>query len=209
MEATTGKDIRARIAPYVYAISIVVGYLYGGWATRVRPPKSVLHKENFLEVWMSSPYANLAAGFAGLVWAPLWLLFRFRKLRRREAGLILLLPGGFRRSPRGFGDIIGEMNLAGYREAAQNLCMEASAYWSECPLISIDPEVVHGEPVFEGTRMPVEIAIDNYHAFIEMDGLSDEQAIAETLDCFPTIPSAEVLRCVIAFEAARETQLAS
>lgn len=86
--------------------------------------------------------------------------------------------------------------------------MEAS-FWSECPLISIDPEVVHGEPVFEGTRMPVEIAIDNYYAFMEIDGLSDEQAIAETLDCFPTIPSAEALRFVIAFDAAHETQLAS
>lgn len=86
--------------------------------------------------------------------------------------------------------------------------MEAS-FWSECPLISIDPEVVHGEPVFEGTRMPVEIAIDNYYAFMEIDGLSDEQAIAETLDCFPTIPSAEALRFVIALDAAHETQLAS
>jgi uncharacterized protein (DUF433 family) len=86
--------------------------------------------------------------------------------------------------------------------------MEPS-FWSECPLISIDPEVVHGEPVFEGTRMPVEIAIENYYAFMEIDGLSDEQAIAETLDCFPSIPSAEALRSVITFEAAHETQMAS
>jgi uncharacterized protein (DUF433 family) len=86
--------------------------------------------------------------------------------------------------------------------------MEASL-WSDCPLVRIDPEVVHGEPVFEGTRMPVEIAIENYYAFREIDGLSDEQAIIETLDCFPTIPSAEALRSVIAFEAARATQLTS
>jgi len=83
--------------------------------------------------------------------------------------------------------------------------MEAT-FWSECPLISIDPEVVHGEPVFEGTRMPVEIAIENYYAFIEIDGLSDEQAIAETLDCFPSIPSAEALRFVVAFESERTAQ---
>jgi hypothetical protein len=57
--------------------------------------------------------------------------------------------------------------------------------------------------------MPVEIAIDNYYAFIEIDGLSDEEAIAETLDSFATIPSEEALRSVIAFEAARESQLAS
>jgi uncharacterized protein (DUF433 family) len=86
--------------------------------------------------------------------------------------------------------------------------MEVSS-WSECPLISIDPEVVHGEPVFEGTRMPVQIAIDNYYAFLEIDGLSDEQAIAETLRCFPSIPSPDALRIVVAFEAAHETQMTS
>jgi uncharacterized protein (DUF433 family) len=86
--------------------------------------------------------------------------------------------------------------------------MEAS-FWSECKLISIDSEVVHGEPVFEGTRMPVEIAIENYYAFRDIDGLSDEQAVTETLDCFPTIPSAEALRSVIAFESTRATQLTS
>jgi uncharacterized protein (DUF433 family) len=84
--------------------------------------------------------------------------------------------------------------------------MEASP-WSDCPLVRIDPEVVHGEPVFDGTRMPVEIAIENYYAFREIDGLSGEQAVTETLNCFPTIPSAEALRNVIAFGAARATQL--
>ncbi len=87
--------------------------------------------------------------------------------------------------------------------------MGAATFWSECPLISIDPEVFRGEPVFEGTRMPVEIAIGNYYAFIEIGGLSEDQAIAETLDCFPSIPSEEALRFVIAFDAAREAQMAS
>jgi uncharacterized protein (DUF433 family) len=81
--------------------------------------------------------------------------------------------------------------------------------WSECPLIRIDPEVVHGEPVFKDTRMPVEIAIENYYAFIEIDGLSDEQAIEETLRCFPSIPGPDALRTVIAFESSHESQLAS
>jgi uncharacterized protein (DUF433 family) len=80
--------------------------------------------------------------------------------------------------------------------------MEASC-WSECPLISIDPGVVRGEPVFEGTRMPVEIAIENYCAFIEIDGLSDEQAIAETLRCFASIPSPDALRSVLVVDADR------
>jgi uncharacterized protein (DUF433 family) len=34
--------------------------------------------------------------------------------------------------------------------------------WKGCPLVSIDPDVMHGEPVFNGTRMPVEDAIENY-----------------------------------------------
>ena len=84
-----------------------------------------------------------------------------------------------------------------------------STLWSECPLISIDPEVVHGEPVFEGTRIPVETAIGNYYGFIEIDGLSEEQAIAEALRCFPSIPSPAALQTVMAFDASHEPQLAS
>jgi uncharacterized protein (DUF433 family) len=81
--------------------------------------------------------------------------------------------------------------------------MEAPTFWSDCPLVRLDPEVVHGEPVFVGTRMPVETAIENYDVFREIDGLSDEQAIAETLRCFPTIPSAETLRLVLSYESSR------
>ncbi|MBV9295363.1 MAG: DUF433 domain-containing protein [Acidobacteriaceae bacterium] len=64
--------------------------------------------------------------------------------------------------------------------------------WKHCPLVSIDPETVHGEPVFEGTRMPVEDAIENYYAYRELQGLSDEEAVKATLESFPTIPGAEV-----------------
>jgi len=93
MELVTGKDIRARVAPYVYGASVIIGFIYGGWATGARLPKSVLHKDNVLEAWVSSPYSNLAAGFLGLVWASLWLLFRFRKLDRREAALLCFFLG--------------------------------------------------------------------------------------------------------------------
>ena len=79
--------------------------------------------------------------------------------------------------------------------------------WKHCPLVSIDPETVHGEPVFEGTRMPVEDAIENYYAYRELQGLSDEEAVKATLESFPTIPGAEGLRAVLAYEAAHEHQL--
>lgn len=79
--------------------------------------------------------------------------------------------------------------------------------WKDCPLVSMDPEVVHGEVVFEGTRMSVEDAIENYYAYRELQGMSDEEAVEATLDSFRTIPGADALRAVIAYEAAHEHQL--
>jgi uncharacterized protein (DUF433 family) len=81
------------------------------------------------------------------------------------------------------------------------------ADWKDCPLISIDPEVMHGAPVFTGTRMPVEDAIENYYAYRELDGLSEEEAVKATLESFRTIPGAEALRMVLAYKAAQEHQL--
>lgn len=79
--------------------------------------------------------------------------------------------------------------------------------WSDCSLVSVDPEVVHGEPVFNDTRMPVETAIESYYAFRELEGLSDEEAMKATIESFPTIPGAGGLRVVLAYEAAYEQQL--
>jgi uncharacterized protein (DUF433 family) len=71
-------------------------------------------------------------------------------------------------------------------------------------LVSRDPEIVHGEPVFKDTRMPVETAIENYHTFRELEGMSDEEAIKATPESFPTIPGADGLHAVLAYEAAHE-----
>ncbi len=57
--------------------------------------------------------------------------------------------------------------------------------------------------------MPVETAIENCYAFRELQGLGEEQAIQATLDCFPTIPGADGLRAVLAYEAAHQPQLQS
>lgn len=80
--------------------------------------------------------------------------------------------------------------------------------WKGCPLVTSDPEVVHGEPVFAGTRMPVESAIENYYAFLELEAMSDEEAINATLESFPTIPSPEALRTVLTYDATHQHQLA-
>ncbi len=66
---------------------------------------------------------------------------------------------------------------------------------------------MHGAPVFVGTRMPVEDAIENYYAYRELQGMSDEDAIKATLESFRTIPGPEALRAVLAYEAAHEHQL--
>ncbi len=86
--------------------------------------------------------------------------------------------------------------------------MEAH-FWKGCAQIDIDPEIVHGEPVFKGTRLPVEAALESYYAYRELVGMSHEEAINATLDSFPTIPGgAGGLRVVLAYETSRERQFA-
>lgn len=79
--------------------------------------------------------------------------------------------------------------------------------WKGCPLVSVDPDVMHGEPVCDGTRMPVEDAIESYYAYRELEGMSDEEAVNAILDSFRTIPGPDALRAVLAYEAAQEHQL--
>jgi uncharacterized protein (DUF433 family) len=78
--------------------------------------------------------------------------------------------------------------------------------WSDCPLIEVDPEKVHGEPVFVGTRLPADTIVDNVDAFLD-EGLTLDQAITETLESFPSTPGgADGIRAVLAYRAAHEPQ---
>ena len=87
--------------------------------------------------------------------------------------------------------------------------MSEADFWRECPLISSDPEVVHGAPVFKGTRLPAQTIADNVDAYLE-EGLPLDEAIAETLDNFPTVPNgADGIRALLSYRAAREHQLQS
>lgn len=52
-------------------------------------------------------------------------------------------------------------------------------------IINIDPEILSGQPVFTGTRVPVETLFDHLEAGVSLDefledfpGVSKEQAIA-------------------------------
>ena len=79
--------------------------------------------------------------------------------------------------------------------------------WSGCSLISIDEEVVHGEPVFAGTRLPAATIVDNIDAYLD-EGLSLDDAIAETLESFPTVPNGpDGIRTLLEYRAAHEHQL--
>ncbi len=51
--------------------------------------------------------------------------------------------------------------------------------------ITIDPEIMSGTPVFEGTRVPVEALIDNLAAGISLD---------EFLDNFPSVRLEQALK---------------
>lgn len=51
-------------------------------------------------------------------------------------------------------------------------------------LITIDPEILSGQPVFAGTRVPVESLFDHLEAGVPLD---------EFLDDFPTVTKAQAV----------------
>jgi uncharacterized protein (DUF433 family) len=80
--------------------------------------------------------------------------------------------------------------------------------WQGCSLVSIDPEIVHGELVFKGTRLPVEIVTNEVYAYMELCGQSEDEAIASALESFPTTPGgAAAIREVLGYREAHEHQM--
>ena len=51
-------------------------------------------------------------------------------------------------------------------------------------LITIDPDILGGQPVFAGTRVPIETIFDHLEAGVSMD---------EFLDDFPTVSEAQAI----------------
>ncbi len=78
--------------------------------------------------------------------------------------------------------------------------------WTDCPFVSSDPQVVHGEPVFRGTRLPASTIVENVDAYLD-EGLSLDEAVAATLESFPTVPNGtEGIRAILAYRATQEQQ---
>jgi uncharacterized protein (DUF433 family) len=57
--------------------------------------------------------------------------------------------------------------------------LEPSTDWSSCPGVEIDPKRQSGTPVFAGTRIPVNVVVNNIH-----HGGAPEE-IEEILENFP------------------------
>jgi len=82
--------------------------------------------------------------------------------------------------------------------------------WLGCDLLEVVPGKVSGVVLFKNTRLPVDSVVENVDAFMEMEGLSLDHAIAETLKCFPSTPGgADGIRAVLAYREAHEHQFQS
>jgi uncharacterized protein (DUF433 family) len=79
--------------------------------------------------------------------------------------------------------------------------------WLGCDLLEVVEGKVSGAVLFKGTRLPVESITDNVDGFMD-EGSSLDEAIAETLECFPSVPGgADGIRAVLAYREAHEPQL--
>ena len=56
------------------------------------------------------------------------------------------------------------------------------------PLINVDPEILDGEPVFMGTRVPVKTLVDH---------LAAGDSVETFLDDFPSVTREQALRFII------------
>lgn len=87
------------------------------------------------------------------------------------------------------------------------MTVDTPTFWSECPLVSSDPSVVHGAPVFKGTRLPVETVIGSVDTYMELGGLSESASIEATYHDFPTGPGSDAIRAVLSYFDTHRLQL--
>jgi hypothetical protein len=85
---------------------------------------------------------------------------------------------------------------------------EIDTFWDDLPsLVGRDPEMVHGAPVVkdengELTRLPADTLVNNVEAYMELQGMTEDQAIAATLENFSSTPGgADTIRKLLAYQA--------
>ncbi len=79
--------------------------------------------------------------------------------------------------------------------------------WSDCPLVEVIPGKVSGALLLKNTRLPVEAITGNYDAF-RAEGLSWDDAIAETLDCYPEA-GIDAIKAILRYRAEHQLQAQS
>ena len=91
---------------------------------------------------------------------------------------------------------------------------EVDKFWDDLPkLVERDPGMVHGAPVVKDenghlTRLPVAALVENVEAFMEIEYMSELEAIEATLEQFPgTQGGAETIRQLLAYQEAHLHQL--
>ena len=81
-------------------------------------------------------------------------------------------------------------------------------FWDDCPLVERIPGKVSGGPVLKGTRLPADTLVENVEPFMELDGMTEDEAIDATLDCFPATPGGkDTVRGLLAYEASHLRQI--
>jgi uncharacterized protein (DUF433 family) len=77
-------------------------------------------------------------------------------------------------------------------------------FWDDFPLVSRDPEMVHGTPVLKGTRLPADTLVGSVESYEELSGMTGDQAIDATLEDFPSTPGGkDALRELLAYQGSR------
>ncbi len=79
----------------------------------------------------------------------------------------------------------------------------ATIDWSDCPMEMV-PGKVSGAPLLKDTRLPVEAITGNYDTF-RAEGLSSDDAIAETLDCYPEA-GIDAIKAILRYRAEHQLQ---
>lgn len=68
------------------------------------------------------------------------------------------------------------------------------------PLVTIDPEILGGTPVFAGTRVPVAVLFEN---------LADGLTLDEILESYPTLPREKAIEALHQAESLLELRKAA
>ena len=72
------------------------------------------------------------------------------------------------------------------------------------PWWKVIPGKVSGVLLLKDTRLPVDAITGNYDAFLD-EGLSPDEAVAETLDCYPEA-GIDAIKAILSHRAAHQLQ---